>query len=56
VFRAAQFGLAQVMDAWTIIPEQEFLAFKFRRHVATRIAARIGQFIAMGFIFLGFFF
>ncbi|WP_339920990.1 site-2 protease family protein [uncultured Flavobacterium sp.] len=41
------------MDGGRIL--RALLAFKFRRHVATRIAARIGQFIAMGFIFLGFF-
>jgi Zn-dependent protease/predicted transcriptional regulator len=32
------------------------LSLKFERHVATKIAARIGQFLAMGFILLGFFF
>lgn len=31
------------------------LSFKFKRHVATKIAARIGQFLAFGFIILGFF-
>jgi Zn-dependent protease len=31
------------------------LSFKLKRHIATKIAARIGQFIAVGFIFLGFY-
>jgi Zn-dependent protease len=41
------------MDGGRVL--RALLAFKFRRHVATRIAARIGQFIAMGFILLGFY-
>ncbi|MEZ7500114.1 site-2 protease family protein [Flavobacterium sp. Arc3] len=41
------------MDGGRVL--RALLSFKFKRHVATRIAARIGQFIAVGFIFLGFF-
>ncbi|SEA98442.1 Zn-dependent protease (includes SpoIVFB) [Flavobacterium gillisiae] len=41
------------MDGGRVL--RALLSFKFKRHIATRIAARIGQFIAMGFIFLGFF-
>lgn len=41
------------MDGGRVL--RALLAFKFKRHVATRIAARIGQFIAIGFIILGFF-
>lgn len=40
------------MDGGRVL--RALLAFKFRRHVATKIAARIGQFIAIGFILLGF--
>ena len=32
------------------------LATKFERHIATNIAARIGQFLAIGFVFVGFFY
>lgn len=41
------------MDGGRIL--RALLSFKFERHVATRIAARIGQLLAMGFIILGFF-
>ncbi|UQD56497.1 site-2 protease family protein [Flavobacterium sp. K5-23] len=41
------------MDGGRIL--RAILAFKLERHVATKIAARIGQLLAMGFIFLGFF-
>ncbi|WP_367754210.1 M50 family metallopeptidase [Flavobacterium sp. WC2430] len=41
------------MDGGRIL--RAILAFKFQRHTATKIAARIGQLLAMGFIFLGFF-
>jgi Zn-dependent protease/predicted transcriptional regulator len=40
------------MDGGRIL--RAILSFKFERHVATKIAARIGQFLAMGFILLGF--
>lgn len=42
------------MDGGRIL--RAILSFKFERHVATKIAARIGQFLAMGFILLGFFY
>lgn len=41
------------MDGGRVL--RALLSFRFKRHVATRIAARIGQFLAMGFILLGFF-
>ncbi|MNX53384.1 putative zinc metalloprotease Rip3 [compost metagenome] len=41
------------MDGGRVL--RALLAFKFERHVATKIAARIGQFLAMGFVLLGFF-
>lgn len=41
------------MDGGRVL--RALLAFKFERHVATKIAARIGQFLALGFILLGFF-
>lgn len=41
------------MDGGRVL--RALLSFKFERHIATRIAARIGQLIAIGFIFLGFF-
>lgn len=41
------------MDGGRVL--RALLSFKFERHVATRIAARIGQFIAIGFILLGFY-
>jgi Zn-dependent protease/CBS domain-containing protein len=31
------------------------LSFKFDRHIATRIAASVGQLLAVGFVFIGFF-
>jgi Zn-dependent protease len=41
------------MDGGRVL--RALLSFKFKRHVATRIAARIGQLFAVGFIILGFF-
>lgn len=41
------------MDGGRIL--RALLSFKLQRHVATRISARIGQLLAMGFIILGFF-
>jgi Zn-dependent protease len=41
------------MDGGRVL--RALLSFKFKRHVATKIAARIGQLLALGFIFLGFF-
>lgn len=41
------------MDGGRIL--RALLSFKLERHVATRISARIGQFLALGFILLGFF-
>lgn len=41
------------MDGGRIL--RALLSFKFERHIATKIAARIGQFLAMGFILLGVF-
>ncbi|WP_369764712.1 M50 family metallopeptidase [Flavobacterium sp. WC2429] len=41
------------MDGGRIL--RALLAFKFQRHTATKIAARIGQLLAIGFIFIGFF-
>lgn len=41
------------MDGGRIL--RALLSFKFKRHVATKIAARIGQLLALGFVFLGFF-
>ncbi|MCK6616779.1 MAG: site-2 protease family protein [Cyclobacteriaceae bacterium] len=32
------------------------LSFKFERHVATRVAASVGQLLAVGFVFIGFFY
>lgn len=40
------------MDGGRIL--RAVLSFKFERHIATKIAAQIGQFFAMGFILLGF--
>jgi Zn-dependent protease/predicted transcriptional regulator len=40
------------MDGGRIL--RALLSFKFERHIATKIAARIGQFLAMGFMLLGF--
>lgn len=40
------------MDGGRIL--RALLSFRLQRNVATKIAARIGQFIAVGFIFLGF--
>ena len=41
------------MDGGRVL--RALLSYKLERHVATKIAARIGQILAMGFIFLGFF-
>jgi Zn-dependent protease len=41
------------MDGGRVL--RALLSFKLKRHIATKIAARIGQFIAVGFIFLGFY-
>lgn len=41
------------MDGGRVL--RALLSYKLERHVATKIAARIGQIIAIGFIFLGFF-
>ncbi|MFV8370614.1 site-2 protease family protein [Flavobacterium sp. LB2R40] len=41
------------MDGGRIL--RAILSFKLHRHIATRISARVGQFIAMGFIIFGFF-
>ncbi|MDI5894547.1 MULTISPECIES: site-2 protease family protein [Flavobacterium] len=41
------------MDGGRIL--RALLSFKLQRHVATRISARIGQLLAMGFIIFGFF-
>jgi Zn-dependent protease/predicted transcriptional regulator len=41
------------MDGGRVL--RALLSFKFPRHVATRLAAAIGQVLAMGFVFIGFF-
>ena len=41
------------MDGGRVL--RALLAMKFERHIATNIAARIGQFLAIGFVFVGFF-
>ena len=41
------------MDGGRIL--RALLSFRLQRHVATRMSARIGQFLALGFILLGFF-
>ncbi|MBX2968988.1 MAG: site-2 protease family protein [Cyclobacteriaceae bacterium] len=41
------------MDGGRVL--RALLSFKFERHVATRIAASIGQLLAIGFVFIGFF-
>lgn len=41
------------MDGGRIL--RALLSFKLKRHVATKIAARVGQLLAIGFIILGFF-
>ena len=41
------------MDGGRVL--RALLSYKLERHVATKIAARIGQILAIGFIFLGFF-
>ena len=41
------------MDGGRIL--RALLSFKLERHIATKIAARIGQLLAIGFMFLGFF-
>jgi Zn-dependent protease/predicted transcriptional regulator len=40
------------MDGGRVL--RALLSFKFERHIATKIAARIGQFLAIGFMLLGF--
>lgn len=42
------------MDGGRIL--RAILSYKLQRHIATKIAARIGQFLALGFIFLGMFY
>ncbi len=41
------------MDGGRVL--RALLGFKYEKHIATRIAARIGQFLALGFMILGFF-
>ena len=41
------------MDGGRVL--RALLAMKFERHIATNIAARIGQVLAVGFVFIGFF-
>ena len=41
------------MDGGRVL--RALLAMKFERHIATNIAARIGQVLAVGFVFMGFF-
>lgn len=41
------------MDGGRVL--RALLAMKFERHIATKIAARIGQLLAVGFIIIGFF-
>lgn len=41
------------MDGGRVL--RALLAFQFEKHIATQIAARIGQLLALGFIALGFF-
>lgn len=41
------------MDGGRVL--RALLSFKFERHVATRIAASIGQLLAIGFVLVGFF-
>jgi Zn-dependent protease/predicted transcriptional regulator len=41
------------MDGGRVL--RALLATKFERHIATNIAAKIGQFLAIGFVFIGFF-
>jgi Zn-dependent protease len=42
------------MDGGRIL--RAILSYKLQRHIATKIAARIGQFLALGFIFFGVFY
>ena len=41
------------MDGGRVL--RALLAMKYERHIATNIAARIGQVLAVGFVFMGFF-
>ena len=41
------------MDGGRVL--RALLSYKLERHLATKIAARIGQLLAIGFVFLGFF-
>jgi predicted transcriptional regulator len=41
------------MDGGRVL--RALLSYKLERHIATKIAARIGQILAIGFVFLGFF-
>jgi len=41
------------MDGGRVL--RALLSFKLNRHIATKIAARVGQILALGFIFAGFF-
>jgi Zn-dependent protease/CBS domain-containing protein len=41
------------MDGGRVL--RALLSFRFERHIATRIAASIGQLLAIGFVFIGFF-
>ncbi len=42
------------MDGGRVL--RALLSFKFNRNIATRIAASIGQLLAVGFVFIGFFY
>jgi Zn-dependent protease len=55
--RKYRFGVFNLIPAfpWMEARPRALLSFQLKRHIATKIAARIGQFIAVGFIFLGFY-
>ena len=42
------------MDGGRVL--RALLSFRFERHIATRIAATIGQLLAIGFVFVGFYY